>query len=79
MAITPIQDKTINRQVEGKISSRGLGSPCRILVNTNKGEVTLTGTVQRESQRTTAVQAATSIAGVRRVHDRMTIKVIAKY
>jgi osmotically-inducible protein OsmY len=74
MPITPIQDKTITRQVEGRIAGRGLKSPCRITVATIKGEVTLSGTVQHTQQKSTAVQAATGISGVRRVVDRLTVK-----
>jgi osmotically-inducible protein OsmY len=73
MAITPVQDKTITRQVQGKIAGRGLGIPCRIVVDTVKGQVTLTGTVQYEQQRNTAAQASRGVAGVRNVIDRMRV------
>ncbi|MGD9724436.1 MAG: BON domain-containing protein [Pirellulales bacterium] len=79
MAATPVQDKTITRQVEGKIAGRGLGSPCRISVATLKGEVTLTGTVQYLQQKSTAAQAANGVSGVRRVVDRLVVKTVAKY
>jgi osmotically-inducible protein OsmY len=79
MAITPVQDRTITRQVQGKIAGRGLGAPCRITVAVNRGEVTLSGNVQYVQQKTTAVQAATSVAGVRRVFDRLIVKIPAKY
>jgi osmotically-inducible protein OsmY len=79
MAITPVQDRTITRQVQGRIASRGLTSPCRITVDTAKGEVTLSGSVQHAHQKTTAVQAAQGIAGVRRVLDRLIVKAIPKY
>jgi osmotically-inducible protein OsmY len=79
MINTPIQDKTITRQVQGKIAGRGLGPPCRISVDTTKGEVTLTGTVQYAQQKQTAVQATSGISGIRRVIDRLTVKTVAKY
>jgi osmotically-inducible protein OsmY len=79
MPSTPIQDKTITRHVQGRIASRGLGSPCRITVNTVKGEVTLSGTVQYTQQKSTAVQAASGIGGVRRVVDRLVVQAVAKY
>ena len=79
MHITPVQDKTITRQVQSKIAGRGLGSPCRIAVDTVKGEVTLTGNVQYAQQKVTAVQAAGAIAGVRRVVDRLIVKAVVKY
>lgn len=79
MAITPVPDNSITRHVQGRIAGRGLGSPCRIAVATSKGEVTLSGTVQYAQQKTTAVQAANSVAGVRRVVDRLLVKATAKY
>ena len=79
MPITPVQDKTITRQVQGKIASRGLGSPCHIVVATVKGQVTLTGTVQQSQHKTTAVQAATGVAGVRRIVDLLVVKASVKY
>ena len=78
MAITPVQDRTITRQVQGKIAGRGLSSPCRISVETRKGEVTLTGSVQHAHQKEAAVQAAHGIAGVRRVLDRLIVKAVPK-
>ncbi len=79
MAITPIQDKSITRQVQGKIAGRGLGPPCRIAVDTLKGEVTLSGTVQYGQQKQTAVQMANGISGVRRVVDRLVVKAVVKF
>ena len=79
MAVTPVSDKTITRQVQAKLAGRGLRSPCRILVETLKGVVTLTGSVQYVPQKAAAVQAANSISGVRQIVDRLTIKAVAKY
>ena len=79
MAITPVQDKTITRQVEGKLAGRGLGTPCHVSVATSKGEVTLTGNVQYAHQKSTAVQAINGIAGVRRVIDQLIVKAAKKF
>jgi osmotically-inducible protein OsmY len=79
MAITPVQDRTITRQVQSSIAGRGVGSPCRVDVQVNKGEVTLNGTVQYTHQKSAAVQAASSVAGVRRVVDRLTVKAVVRY
>ena len=79
MAITPVQDKTITRQVMGKLAGRGLNSPCRVAVDTIKGQVTLTGTVQYAHQKTTASQVAHGISGVKRVVDKVVVKAIAKH
>ena len=73
MSNTPIPDRSITRHVQGRIASRGLNSPCRISVATLKGEVTLTGSVERVQQKETAVQAVNGVAGVRRVVDRLTV------
>ncbi len=79
MAITPVSDKSITRQVSGKIAQRGLNAPCRILVDTLKGQVTLSGTVQYAHQKLTAVQAASGISGVRRIIDKLTVKAAPRY
>ncbi len=79
MAITPVQDKTITRQVQGKLAGRGLGAPCKIAVETAKGQVTLTGTVQYTQQKNTAVQACNQISGVKRVVDRLSVKAVVKF
>lgn len=73
MAITPVQDRSITRQVQERIAGR-LGLPCRVTVATNKGEVQLSGSVQYAHQKPVAVQAAQAIAGVKRVLDRLIVK-----
>jgi osmotically-inducible protein OsmY len=69
-------DPTISRKVSEMLSNRGMRSPCRIVVATKKGTVTLSGLIQYEQQRRIAVKAAGSIAGVQSVQDQM--KVIPK-
>ena len=66
-------DQKITADVQMKLANRGLRSPCNVAVNTKNGEVTLTGTVQYAHQKSAAVQAATSVAGVRRVTDQTTV------
>jgi osmotically-inducible protein OsmY len=79
MGITPVQDRTITRQVQGKLAGRGLNSPCRIAVQTSKGEVTLSGSVQYLQQKASAIQAAIGISGVRHVFDRLIVKAVVKF
>jgi osmotically-inducible protein OsmY len=79
MGITPVQDKTITRQVQDRIAGRGLKSPCRIEVQTSKGQVTLTGSVQYLQQKACAVSAASAISGVRHVIDRLIVKTVPKF
>jgi osmotically-inducible protein OsmY len=64
-------DPTISRKVGEMLSNRGMRSPCRILVATRKGKVTLSGAIQYEQQRRIAVKAAGSVAGVESVLDQM--------
>jgi len=79
MGATPISDQSITRQVENRLSGRGLSSPCHVAVETKNGEVTLSGSVQYAHQKGTAVQVANVISGVRRVIDRLIVKTAAKY
>ena len=79
MGFTPIQDSTITRHVQGKLASRGLNSPCRIVVQTSKGDVTLSGSVQYQHQKACAVHTAIGISGVRHVLDRLTVKAVAHF
>lgn len=66
-------DQTITNQVLLKLANRGIRTPCNVSVQTRKGEVTLSGTVQFSHQKTAAQQAATGVTGVRRVIDNTTI------
>jgi osmotically-inducible protein OsmY len=66
-------DQTITNQVMMKLAKRGFRAPCNVRVQTKRGEVTLTGTVQFPHQKGAAVQAATGVTGVRRVTDQTTI------
>jgi len=79
MGATENSDRTITRQVQNRLSGRGLSAPCHVAVDTRKGEVTLSGNVQYPHQKGTAVQAASAISGVRRVIDRLIVKVAPKY
>ena len=79
MGVMPVSDRSITQQVRNKIACRGLNSPCHITVDTQKGEVTLSGSVQFAHQKGTAVQIASVISGVRRVIDRLIVKAAAKY
>jgi len=66
-------DPTISRKVSEMLSNRGMRSPCRIVVVTNKGRVTLSGAIQYEQQRRIAVKAAGAIAGVQSVQDQLQV------
>ena len=69
-----ISDKAIDQKVTQQLSARGMRSPCRIAVQTAKGVVTLSGDIEFEHQRNTAVQAARHLDGVSSVVDRLHVK-----
>jgi osmotically-inducible protein OsmY len=69
-----VPDRVIVQQVTNKLTTRGVRSPCRVNVLSNKGDVTLSGTVEHAHQKGAAVSVATSVAGVKRVIDNLTVK-----
>jgi osmotically-inducible protein OsmY len=68
-----IQDTAILQKVNERLSSMGIRAPCRVTVANSKGSVTLSGTIQYEHQRHTALHAIRGIAGVQRVVDQMQV------
>ncbi len=70
---SPVKDPVISQKVSQKLSSLGVRAPCRVMVATNKGNVTLSGTIQYEHQRQGAMHAVRGIAGVRSVIDQMRV------
>jgi osmotically-inducible protein OsmY len=71
------QDRTIIKQVEQRLTTRGL-APCKLNVQSKNGEVTLTGNIHFPHQRTAAMNAASTADGVRSVVDRMSVKAAVK-
>jgi osmotically-inducible protein OsmY len=67
------QDPMISQKVNDKLSKMGIRAPCRVTVASNKGNVTLAGTIQYEHQRHMAVRAIQGVAGVQRVVDQMQV------
>ena len=74
MRSTQVPDQAITQQLNNKLASRGVRSPCRVTVMSKNGEVTLSGTVQFAHQKGAARQIATGVSGVRRVIDNLTVK-----
>jgi hypothetical protein len=68
-----VPDARITQRVTQLLAGRGLRSPCRVVVKTLQGEVTLSGSVQYGHQKAAAVQVAKSSQGVKGVVDRLTI------
>ncbi len=66
-----IPDPKITQQVTQRLASCGIRSPSRVTVASANGEVTLSGIVQYQHQRQSALHATRAVAGVRRVVDVM--------
>jgi osmotically-inducible protein OsmY len=73
-----VPDAKITERVTQLLSNRGLRSPCRVIVTTLNGEVTLSGTVQHGHQKTSAVQVTRGTTGVRRIKDLLIVKPVIK-
>ncbi|NUQ61687.1 MAG: BON domain-containing protein [Pirellulales bacterium] len=68
-----IADKAIIQNVSHKLSRAGMATTCQITVLCQNGDVTLSGTLQFDHQRRTAISAARSAEGVRRVIDQLRV------
>jgi osmotically-inducible protein OsmY len=70
---TKTKDPVILQKVSNKLASLGVRAPCHVTVVSNKGDVTLSGTIQYEHQRHAAVRAVKAVTGVQRVVDQMQV------
>ncbi len=68
-----IQDQCINQKVVRQLARGGVRPPCTVVVSTSDGSTTLSGEIEFEHQRRTAVRAATATSGVKRVVDHMQV------
>jgi hypothetical protein len=75
----PVPDAAITQKATQQIANRGIRTPCRISVQTRKGEVTLSGNVQYPHQRDAAIAAIRSIDGIRKVHDQIKVRPPVKH
>lgn len=71
-------DQKICTMISNKLAARGIRAPCNVMVSSNNGEVTLSGTVVQAHQKVAARHAAEGIQGVKRVYERLTVKAVAK-
>jgi hypothetical protein len=69
-----VKDGVLVNKVGLQLSKRGIRIPCRVKVSVYKGEVTLSGELQYEMQRKTALRAALEVPGVRGVKDELRVK-----
>jgi osmotically-inducible protein OsmY len=68
-----VKDPMISQKASERLSSLGVRAPSHVTVVSNKGNVTLSGTIQYEHQRHIAVHAIQAVAGVQRVVDQMQV------
>lgn len=69
-----IDDATITTKVKaGLLGNRNLKAT-QISVETNQGNVALTGTVDTQSQESEAVRVANQVSGVKSVQDNLTVR-----
>ena len=68
-----VSDKTLLQKVNQRMSRMG-GAQGQVIVAVMGGDVTLTGTLQYETQRLGLVKTASSVAGVRRVIDQLRVQ-----
>ncbi len=69
----PVSDHTIMSKVNQQLQNRGMRAPCHVAVMSQKGTVTLSGTIQYDHQRHMAVHATQNVDGVQRVIDHMAV------
>lgn len=68
-----VKDEVLKQKVEVNLTKRGIRPPCRVTVHVSKGVVTLSGTLQYDLQRKTAIKAAQEVPGVQRVVDQLQV------
>ena len=66
-----IPDKAVLQKVNQKIMRVG---GAKVVASVMRGDVTLSGTIQYEMQRSSLLKVATSVPGVRRVIDQLKMK-----
>ena len=67
------QDQRVNQQVIRQLSNHGVRPPCKVVVSTRDGSTTLSGQIEHEHQRRSAVRAAKNTPGVKRVTDQLQV------
>lgn len=73
MAISEVSDRTILQKVNQRLERMSSGAQSRITASVSRGDVTISGTLQYEMQRSPLIRAATSVPGIRRVIDHLQV------
>ena len=68
------RDSVISANVEAQLAAEGSGGLSSILVDTEGGTVTLTGTVERAERKARAAELARQVKGVKRVKNDLEIR-----
>lgn len=68
------RDSVISSNVEAQLAEEGSGGLSTILVATEGGTVTLTGTVERAERKARAAELARQVKGVKRVKNDLEIR-----
>lgn len=68
------KDTVISTNVEAKFAEDGQGGLSGIIVTTQEGTVTLTGTVHKAERKARAAELARQVKGVRRVKNDLEIR-----
>lgn len=68
------RDSVVSAEVEAKLAEDRLENLSGILVSSERGTVTLTGTVQKAEQKARAAELARQVKGVRRVKNDLEIQ-----
>jgi osmotically-inducible protein OsmY len=70
---TEVSNKDLLKSVNQRLGRTGTSGSSKVTAGTQRGVVTLTGTLGNEMQRRSIVQAASRAPGVRQVIDQMTV------
>ena len=68
-----VKDTVISQKVKEKLSGAGIRAPSHVTVVSTNGQVTVSGSIQHEHQRSLALRAIRNVAGVQRVVDQMRV------
>jgi hyperosmotically inducible periplasmic protein len=69
-----VDDGTITAQVKAKLLNDNITKGLAVSVETFEGQVTLTGAVDTEHQRTRAGEIASGVSGVKKVNNLINLK-----
>lgn len=73
-----VEDAVLTARVKNALLSERSIKAVDISVDTNRSEVALSGRVENEEQRRTALQIASSVQGVARVRDDLKVQPLAR-